>query len=378
MRVALNAQLLSTASSYRTAGISRVIYQLLANLRTVPSGLDYLVYAPEGPENYHFLKGHGLAHRLIPDTGRPAARIAWEQLALPLALRRDRADVVHAMGFVSPCAWRGLSVVTAYDLSFLRFPEVFNRANRLYLRHFAPSSFRRASRVIAISEHTRRDVIELCGVPPERVTTIYLAADERFQPAGSEALARFRADRDLTRPFVLYLGTLEPRKNVITLVRAYHELRRQGAEHALVLAGGRGWQYEPIFELVQRLGLEQHVMFPGFIPPGEQALWYSAADVFAFPSLYEGFGLPLLEAMACGTPVVASNSSSLPEVVGEAGILAEPTDVAGFASALTRVLEDEETRARLRAAGLARARTFSWRKMAEETVQVYHEVLRAR
>jgi glycosyltransferase involved in cell wall biosynthesis len=378
VRIALNAQLLSTAPTYRSAGISRVIYELLAHLRAAsPADMRYLAFAPASDENRRFLRAAGLASRLtrLP-TERPAARVAWEQAALPLELARARADLLHALGFVAPFAWRGPTVVTVYDLSFLRHPELFNRGNRLYLRTLTPPSLRRADRVITISEHTKRDVVELCGVPPERVTPILLAAHERFRPAAPEEVAAFRARKGLPERFILYLGTLEPRKNVGLLVRAYAELRRAGLTDCdLVLAGGRGWQYEGVFAAIDALGVRDSVHLPGFVPEEEQALWYSSAVVFAYPSLYEGFGLPLLEAMACGTPVVATRSSSLPEVVGDAGVLVDPSDPHELARALRGLLDDEARRAELRAAGLARARTFSWRRMAAETVRVYREVL---
>ncbi|HYU20923.1 MAG TPA: glycosyltransferase family 1 protein [Chloroflexota bacterium] len=378
MKVALSAQLLSASATYRTAGISRVIYELLAHLPGVPSSLEYLVFAPDSPQSRGLLSTRiqGRLTRLPMD--RPVVRLAWEQLAQPLELAWQGVNLVHALGTVAPCAWRGPTVVTLYDLSFMRFPELFKRGNRLYLRLLAPPSLRRASRVIAISEHTRQDAIRLCGVAPERVTAIHLAADPRFRPADAAQVTRFRQQRGLASPFILYLGTLEPRKNVATLVRAYAKLgaaERTGLK--LVLAGGRGWQYESIFALVHQLGLTDDVLFPGFVPTGEEALWYTAAEIFAFPSLYEGFGLPLLEAMACGTPVVASNTSSLPEVVGSAGLLVEPTDVHGLAAALQRLIDDDDLRARLRAAGLARASLFSWQRMAEQTVQVYREVFGA-
>jgi glycosyltransferase involved in cell wall biosynthesis len=377
VRVALNAQLLSSKASYRSAGINRVLQHLLAELPAVPGDEQYLVFAPESPENRRLLSAPRLRRRLtrLP-MDRPAVRIAWEQMVLPIELPRARADLLHALGFVSPFGWRGPTVVTVYDLSFLRFPEVFNRANRLYLGTFTPPSLRRADRVITISESARQDVIELCGVPPERVTPILLAADERFKPAAPAEVRAFRARHNLPERFVLYLGTLEPRKNVETLVRAYALLREQGSDdHVLVLAGPRGWQYEPIFDLVKSLGLSDSVMLPGFVPAEEQALWYSSATVFAFPSRYEGFGLPLLEAMACGAPVVSSSASSLPEVVGDAGLLVDPMDVAGLSAALRELLEDEDRRQALAAAGRARASEFSWRRMASETVQVYREVL---
>ncbi len=379
MRIALNAQLLSTGRTYRSAGINRVVYELISHLPDRRPAVDFAVFAPDSEDNRRLLARPGLTPRLtrLP-TERPLVRIAWEQVALPIELSRGRIDLLHALGFVSPLAWRGPTIVTAYDLSFLRYPNLFNRGNRLYLTRFAPPSLRRATRVIAISEHTRQDVIQLCGVPPERVTTIVLAADSRYRPATPEAVDRFRTERELPKRYILYLGTLEPRKNVATLIQAYAELRRAGdIDHSLVLAGARGWHYEPTFSLVRRLGLEQWVLFPGYVAADEQALWYSAADLFAYPSLYEGFGLPLLEAMACGTPVVASNTSSLPEVVGDAGLLVDPSDVGGLASALRNVLQSDSLRQRLREAGLARARRFSWGKMADETVQVYEAVLRA-
>ena len=378
MRIALNAQLLSTTPTYRSAGISRVIYELLAHLKAA-SGPDeqYTVYAPRSAENRAFLRAAGLPARLTSlPTDRPPVRIAWEQAVLPPELLRTGADLLHALGFVAPLAWRGPTVVTVYDLSFLRFPELFNRGNRVYLRTFTPPSLRRAERVITISEHTRRDVVELCGVPPERVTPILLAADPRFRPCDPDEAAAFKARKGLPDRFILYMGTLEPRKNVRTLVRAYAELRAAGMTDCdLVLAGGRGWQYESIFELVDELGLGGSVHFPGYVPDAEQALWYSSAVIFAYPSLYEGFGLPLLEAMACGTPVVASRSSSLPEVVGEAGVLVSPSDPHELSAALGELLASDGRRARLREAGLARAGTFSWQRMAAETVQVYREVL---
>jgi len=377
VRIALNAQLLSSSAGYRSAGISRVIHRLLAELPRVPGDERYLVYAPSGEANRQLLKAPRMRSRLtrLP-VERPPVRIGWEQTVLPLELLRERADLLHALGFVSPLAWRGRTVVTVYDLSFLRFPEVYNRPNRVYLGTFTPPSLRRADRVITISEDARRDVIELCGVAPERVTPILLAADDRFRPAPAAEIAAFRARHNLPERFVLYLGTLQPRKNIETLVRAYARLREQGSDdHVLVLAGPRGWQYEPIFDVIRQLGVESYVQLPGFVPDEEQALWYSSATVFAFPSRYEGFGLPLLEAMACGAPVVSSSASSLPEVVGDAGLLVDPSDVEGWCEALRQLLEDEPRRQALAAAGQARAQAFSWRRMAQETVQVYREVL---
>jgi glycosyltransferase involved in cell wall biosynthesis len=185
----------------------------------------------------------------------------------------------------------------------------------------------------------------------------------------------FRRARGLPERFILYLGTLEPRKNVVTLLLAYSRLRADWRPAPkLVLAGARGWLFEDVFKTIDQLGLTEHVLLPGFVPADEQALWYNAAAVFAYPSLYEGFGLPPLEAMACGTPVVVSNATSLPEVVGQAGLLVHPTDDGALALALRQALEDDRLASDLRQAGLERAAQFSWRRMALETLRCYEEV----
>jgi glycosyltransferase involved in cell wall biosynthesis len=307
-------------------------------------------------------------------TERPSVRILWEQLALPLRLR-GRFELLHGLAFAVPLAWPGRSVVTILDLSFLRFPGMFNRGNRLYLGYSARLAARRADRILTISEHGRREVIELLGVPPERVTTTYCAADARFRPLPAEEVEGFRRAKQLPERFILCLGTIEPRKNVATLLRAYATLRSEWrSAPKLVLAGGSGWMYEDVFRLIGQLGLGEHVLLPGYVEGAEQALWYNAAAVLAYPSLYEGFGLPPLEAMACGTPVVASDAASLPEVVGETGLLVSPLEERAWTTALRRILEDERLAAELRRAGPERAARFSWRRMALETLRCYEDL----
>jgi glycosyltransferase involved in cell wall biosynthesis len=375
MHIALNAQKLTAVRAYHAAGISRYSYHLLTELRAISGAHDVTAFVPRP------LDDPGLAptprFRLTATgalTERPAVRILWEQLVLPLQLGA-RFQLVHGLAFATPFAWGGRSVVTILDLSFLRFPEMFNRGNRLYLTASARLAARRADRILTISEHGRREVIELLGVPPERVTTTYCAADSRFRPLPPDEVDAFRRSKALPERFILYLGTIEPRKNVSTLVRAYARLRSEWpSAPALVLAGGPGWMYEEVYRTIEQLGLGEHVRLPGYVEGAEQPLWYNAAAVLAYPSLYEGFGLPPLEAMACGTPVVASDASSLPEVVGEAGLLVSPLDERGWTIALRRVLEDHRLASDLRRAGPERAARFSWRQMAQETLRSYEEL----
>jgi glycosyltransferase involved in cell wall biosynthesis len=375
MRIALNAQKLSFAQAYQAGGISRYIYNLLRELRRLASGHSFEAFAPGSPTDSSLADTE---HFRITPTGkateRPAARVLWEQVVLPARLL-GRCDLLHGLAFALPLAWTGRAVVTVLDLSFLRHPQAFNRGNRLYLTLSTILAVRRADRVLTISEHGRREVIQLLGVSPDRVTATLCAADEQFRPLPPAEVEAFRRRRGLPERFILYLGTLEPRKNVATLLQAYARLRADlQPAPALVLAGSPGWLYEEVFSTIERLGLRDHVLLPGFVAADEQPLWYNAAAVFAYPSLYEGFGLPPLEAMACGIPVVASDASSLPEVVGEAGLLVPPRDDSALAASLRRVLEEDALASHLRRAGPERAAQFSWRRMALETLRCYEEV----
>jgi glycosyltransferase involved in cell wall biosynthesis len=312
-------------------------------------------------------------------------RIFWEQVVQPFALRKERVDLLHALAFVTPLLSPCPSVITVYDLSFLLYPESFKRFKRFYLGLFTRLSVRRARRIIAISKSTKHDVVRLLGVSPEKVDVVYCGIDQAFRPLPEDQVASFRSKRGLPERFILFVGTIEPRKNVTRLIEAYADLRFAIRDLRLVIGGAKGWFYEDVFARVEELGLEGEVMFPGYIPVSELPLWYNAAELFVYPSLYEGFGLPPLEAMACGTPVVTANTSSLPEVVGEApgtgsqghsaGLTVDPLDVAGLAEAMRRVLGDEALRQEMRKRGLQRAKGFSWTKTAQETVQVYQRAM---
>ncbi len=370
LHVGLNAHLLSLARTYRSAGINGYIYNLLVHLARNEDENRYTVYLGER----RFPAAPPLDIRLsrLP-TVKPPVRILWEQIVQPVALRRDGVDLLHALAFVAPLCSPCPSVITIYDLSFLRLPEGFKRLNHLYLSYFTRRSARQARRIIAISESTKRDVVRLLGVPGDRVDVVYCGVDARFRPLDEAQVAAFRRRRGLPERMILFLGTLEPRKNVGRLIEAY---ARMGDERiGLVIAGAKGWLYEEIFAQVEALGLSNRVLFPGYVPEEEKVLWYNAAELFVFPSLYEGFGLPPLEAMACGTPVITSNVSSLPEVVGAAGLTVDPQDVQALAAAMRRVLGDAELRRAMSEQGQQRARRFSWGRTARETVEVYRRAM---
>jgi glycosyltransferase involved in cell wall biosynthesis len=371
MHIALNAQLLSFAETYRSGGISRVIYQLLGELGRDNRGHTFDVYVPTAPttNGWGKLNFHPSGSRTI----RPAVRIAWEQTILPRELSALKPDLLHGMAYALPMGWPGPGVVTIYDLSFLRFPKAFNLTNRIYLTATTRATARRARRILTISEHARRDIVRLLSVPEQRVDVTYPAADERYRLLPSSEVDAFRVARGLPESFVFALGTLEPRKNLVGLLRAYARLRTPRVP--LYVAGGSGWRFSPIFDTVRQLGLQDDVHFLGFVPEDELPLWYNAARLFAFPSLYEGFGLPVLEAMACGTPVVSSTAASLPEVAGQAAVLVPPQDTNRLAQEMERVLDDPQRQMEMRAAGRIQASRFSWRAMTDQTIASYAQAV---
>ncbi|MGQ9675217.1 MAG: glycosyltransferase family 4 protein [Chloroflexota bacterium] len=377
MHIGLNAHLLSFAATYRGAGISRYIRNLITHMLLAGRDHQFTVFLGDGnvPVDWRASASLRPVVSRLP-TVKPAVRIAWEQLIQPFEVRRRGVDVLHSMGYVKPLASRCPSVVTVYDLSFLKYPETFNRPNRFYLSLLTRYSARNANRIIAISLSTKKDLIDLLGVPADRIEVVCPGVEDCFRPIGDAAvLDDFRRRRQVPDRFILFFGTLEPRKGADKLVEAYATLKKEtGLPHRLVLGGAKGWLYESIFARVRALGLEREVIFTGYVPQEEQPLWYNCADLFVYPSMYEGFGFPPLEAMACGTPVITSNVSSLPEVVGDAAVLVEPGKATPLFEAMVRVLLDERCRERMAERGLIRARAFSWPEAARITLDLYQAV----
>jgi len=375
VHVALNALLLSRAQSYRSGGISRVIYHLLAEFARDARGHRFDAFVPEAPTDEKLSRGSIRYHTAGSATERPTLRIAWEQARLPRVLQRAQPDLLHGLAYALPIGWSGPAVVSVYDLSFFHFPRAFKPANRIYLAAATRAAARRARRILTISESTRRDIVRLLSVPQDRVEVTYPAAEERFRVLPADEVEAFRRARNLPEVFIFAVGTLEPRKNVVGLLQAYARLSRP--RPPLVIGGGAGWRFSPIFDTVERLNLHDQVTFLGFVAEDELPLWYNAARLFAFPSLYEGFGLPVLEAMACGTPVITSNAASLPEVGGTAVALVAPQDSDQLAREMQRVLDDGQARKEMRAAGRIQATRFSWRSLADATAASYTRAMRS-
>jgi glycosyltransferase involved in cell wall biosynthesis len=314
--------------------------------------------------------------RPLPLTDRHLS-IIWQRLRLPVPVEliTGPLDVFHSPDFVLPPVLRARTVLTVHDLSFYRHPECSSPPLLRYLMSAVPRSVKRADMVVADSESTRRDVIELLGMPEDRVAVVYAGVEPHFTPHARDDEAEVLHRYGIRPPFILAVGTLQPRKNYVRLIRALDRLRRQhGLPHRLVIVGGKGWLYGEIERTIAELGLQEAVMVAGFVHDEDLPALYRAADAFAYPSLYEGFGIPLLEAMACGTPVVTTTVSSMPEVAGDAALLVPPDDVAALADALARLVSDDTLRNDLRQRGFERTRAFTWESAAKRLLGIYAHI----
>jgi len=368
--IGINAHLLSGEAGYRRAGIHQYVYQVLRHLPAT-TGRRYTIYTRQTAAAGDPPNQRRRATRL--PTERPPARIAWEQAVWPYAARRDRLDLLHGMAFAMPRLAPCPAVVTIYDLSFVHYPDSFPALQRRYLELATANSCRRARRLITISESGRQDVHRVYGVPLERIDVVVPGVAGAYRPLPPEEVAAFRRRLELPERFLLHVGTLQPRKNVPLLLDALALLGRD--ETPLVLVGGKGWLYDAIFARVAALGLERRVRFAGYVDDDDLPLWYNAAAALVLPSRYEGFGLPIVEALACGTPVVAANASSLPEAGGAAALYFAPDDADELAACLANVLDRPELATRVRVEGPAQASRFSWTRAGQETAAVYDRAL---
>ena len=373
MRIGMDARLVF----YRRAGTGTYIAELLQAL-----------LALDRPDDTYYLLESRKAVEPVVSGKRVIRRGLWtpphnrfEQLTLPLELASLPLDVLHSPDFIPPfrrlrkCA----SVITIHDLAFMLYPEILTADSKAYYGQVG-KAVKHAGGIIAVSQATAKDIIERLDAPPDRVHVIYEAADTAFRPYNREdkdEQAKITAAYNkfgLPADYILFVGTIEPRKNIPTLLRAYHLLReRRGtkATPTLVIAGQYGWLYQDVFKLAKELKLGDTTRFIGRVDKNILISLYNGAKFLVGPSLYEGFYLPALEAMACGTPVIASNVSSPPEVIGDAGILLDPKDVDAWATAMDRLLDDYDLRADLSKRGIARAACFSWDRAARATREVY-------
>jgi glycosyltransferase involved in cell wall biosynthesis len=367
MRIALDARL----SYYVQAGITQYTLNLIQALSAIDSENEYLLLQRRPDQRTIVSQGNFRRVPLLAPTHHPLEQYL---LALELPLQ-GKIDVVHCTDFIPPFYYRGPTVITIHDLAFLLYPHFLTRKAARYYG-LIDRAVRRADHVIAVSESTKRDIVRLTGTPERKITVIYEAADSSYAPIQEqEVLQRIRHKYHLPDQVILFVGTIEPRKNLPTLIRAYKGLIDNYKSAAdLAIVGKQGWLYDDVYRLVDQLGLQQRVHFLGRVPTVDLLYLYNASQMLVLPSYYEGFGLPPLEAMACGVPAIVSDTSVMPEVVGDAALRVAHEDVEGFTVAMWRLLTDDTLRADMIAKGHKRVKCFSWERAARETLEVYRKV----
>lgn len=373
MRIGIDARL----PAYQMGGISRYTIHLVNALADLDDNNEYVVFDSRKVTSDHFPDTQKLTRRAL----FTPCHHRFERVLLSVELLPDKLDVFHSPDFIPPLRGARRHVITVHDLNFLHYPQFLTEDSRRYYAEQIAWAVSHADHIIADSEHTREDLISLLPLSPSKVTAIHLAADPLFAEtvsrATSEAIAKTRATYALECDFLLFVGTIEPRKNLTMLVEAYDRARREyGLVQDLILVGQKGWLYEPVFELIDRLGLNECVRHVTGVGDIELAHLYLSASCLVLPSHYEGFGLPALEAMHCRCPVLSSDRASLPEVVGDGGVLLPADDVGLWASKLAEISQDTQLREQLIRAGLKQAQQFSWRETALKTRSIYETVAR--
>lgn len=372
LRIGLDGDVLGRGRT----GDESYLASLMRGLHGIDNENDYVV----------FVRDAEAAASLFPDlpqfdfeTVRPQSIWLRYSMGLPWLLRRRPVDLLHVQYFIPPMT-RCPTVLTVHDLSFVVHPEFFSLRDRVLLQRLVPNSMKRADRIITDMEITKQDMVRIYGIDPERIEVIPLAADLRYRPLDRDVCRKTVAKSfGIDGPFVLYVGTFQPRKNVEPLIRGYTRMREQNAlRHKLVLVGKPKHQYASVFEAIESSPFRDDIILTGFVEDDDLPVLYNAASVFVFPTLFEGFGLPVVEAMACGTPVITTDVSCLPEVSGGAALLVDPNDPGGFAAAMTSVLSDATVAQKMTERGLAHVAGYSWERTARETVAVYRKVLDAR
>jgi glycosyltransferase involved in cell wall biosynthesis len=382
-----------TAAAWQGAGIGRYTRELIRAIVAQGAAHRYtLFYAAGGldPDSPYVADLRQLCDAYanvrfapIPLSPRRLTQL-WQRLRVPapVDLFTGPLDLLHAPDFVLPPTF-ARTLVTIHDLSFLVHPECAEPSMVRYLTDAVPRGLRRANVILADSQATRRDLARLLAVDPARVELVYPGVGPRFCPMAAEATEPVRRRLGLPDRFVLFVSTLEPRKNLVRLLEAFAQvvqtedpnLQSPISNLHLVIAGRRGWMYEDIFAAIDRLQLRERVRLLDYVHDKDLPALYNLAAAFAYPSIYEGFGIPPLEALACGTPTVTADNSSLPEVVADAAVLVSAEDVGSIASGIARVVSDEGLRARLRAAGPEQARKFTWEQAAKQVLTCYERAV---
>lgn len=371
----MNLGITSWSIDWERTGVNNYAYNLIKYLIKYGKSRDIFLF--------HYEKSQDAVYSKTNDVIIPKIPFKMTNLiGLPQAIKRARIDVLHM-----PIHWytqitpfflnlNVKKVLTIHDLTPILFPETHTRETSLLWNLTLKLIKNRIDVIVAISWNTKKDCLKHLGLSEKKIKVIHLGVDDKYKLKADKDKLRQELKRryNLGSPFILYVGTLEKRKNISTLIKAFYKLKKEGIKHKLVIVGSKGWRYKDIFEAVKKLNLQKEVVFTGYVPEEDLVIFYNLADLFVYPSLYEGFGLPPLEAMACGCPVISSNTSSLPEIMGDAGIMVDPFDVNDLALQMYNVLNSDDLSEDLSSRGLNRAKMFTWERTAKDTWKIYEKL----
>jgi anaerobic magnesium-protoporphyrin IX monomethyl ester cyclase len=372
MRIGINA---SKARDIHT-GVGRYTSNLSKSILNMNGRYNYYFYTPcrTGNTIRTDIQGTYLEKPTVIKQNN-TLRIIWEQIMLPIYSRKDSLDLFHYTDHALSLFQRARpTIITVHDIAYVRFSNMLNKSRQIYKKRILKFSIENADIIVADSFSTKRDIVEYYGTNEKKIKVVPLGVESRFRPISN--VEEYRLKNNLPSKMILNVGTLEPRKNVVSLIKAFKKLREKRFEdYKLVIVGDKGWLYKQIFKEVEDSDLKKEILFLGVVSDEDLPMLYNCADIFVYPSLYEGFGLPPLEAMACGIPVITSNTSSLPEVIGDAGIMVDPTDVTSLCENMYNLLKDRELRYHLSSKGLERSKLFSWDNTATQMLKIYDEAL---
>lgn len=355
MKIAIDTQTILGQRS----GFGFYVKNLVETLKQVDPKNNYILIAPDREKDFS-----------TPE------RFIWDQFIFPKKVKLQNADILHQPCFSAPVFYKAKKIVTVHDIIPLKFPKNLPLASRLFYSKWMTYSYRYADLIIADSECTKKDLIKYLKISENKIRVIHLATSKSFKPESSyKNITNIKDKYKTGEKYFIHVGTIEPRKNLPFLVSSYAKAVKAGIAENLVIVGKHGWYYESLFDLVKKLHLENKIIFTGYADDSDIPALYSGATALTFPSIYEGFGFPPLEAMACGTPVISSNTSSLPEVVSNAGILLPPKDEKEWAKKMIEISNNKKLAQKLRIKGLAQAKKFSWEETAKKTIKVYEEVM---
>jgi len=372
MRIGIDA----TALPPQPVGAGNYIIQLIRALAAGDFDNQLVIFAQQkGPRLINLQSDSSIEWQIVEDSS-PGSRLIWEQTVLPSLSQKTKIDLLHSLHYTKPLRLNCASVVTFHDMTYYLYPQLHTRSRRLVFPTAMRFSAKQADALITVSESTREDAIRLLEIDPERIFTTQLGVDPSFTVLDdNDAELRVISKYSLPEKYILYLGTIEPRKNLPVLIKSYKQIADDGTDYKLVLVGKYGWMYQEVLALIDDLDLQDMVCLTGYVSQEDLPVVYNLASLFVYPTIYEGFGLPALEAMACGVPVITTRVASLPEIVGDAGLLIPVNDTDALYEAMNQVLEDTALREKLIHDGLARSKLFSWERTAQLTQQVYKKVL---